>query len=180
MTTENSNGQNPVAELDMHEQMRIRLAKLEELTAQGRDPFETVTYDVTATSAQILSDFDKLEGQDVSLAGRIMSKRGMGKVSFCDLVDRSGKIQLFTKIDALGEAAYEQWQTLDIGDLVGVRGVVFRTQRGEISVKTSEYTLLAIPPPPAGKIPRTERYRHPLSSALSGPDCQSGGQGCFF
>jgi lysyl-tRNA synthetase class 2 len=139
----NLNDQNPGPEPDMHEQMRIRLAKLEELTAQGRDPYETVTFDVTATSREILSDFESLEGKDVSVAGRIMSKRGMGKVSFCDLYDKNGKIQLFTKIDALGEDVYEQWQKLDIGDIVGVQGVVFRTQRGEISVKTSAYTLLA-------------------------------------
>lgn len=143
MTTENSANQNPVTEIDMHEQMRIRLAKLEELTKQGQDPYEIVTFDVTASSTEIIEDFENFEGKEVSLAGRIMSKRGMGKVSFCDLHDKNGKMQLFTKIDALGEARYEQWQKLDIGDIVGIKGIVFRTQRGEISVQTREYSLLS-------------------------------------
>lgn len=144
MTAQNAENINPIPEeLDMHEQMRIRLAKLEELVKQGEDPFINVTYAVNSTSTDILSAFEEFDGQEVSLAGRIMSKRGMGKVSFCDLYDKNGKIQLFTKIDALGEDRYEQWQKLDIGDIVGVRGVVFRTQRGEISVQTREYTLLS-------------------------------------
>lgn len=143
MTTENSANQNPVTEIDMHEQMRIRLAKLEELTKQGQDPYEIVTFDVTASSTEIIADFENFEGKEVSLAGRIMSKRGMGKVSFCDLNDKNGKMQLFTKIDALGEERYEQWQKLDIGDIVGIKGIVFRTQRGEISVQTREYSLLS-------------------------------------
>lgn len=144
MTTDNTNNQNPVVEeLDMHEQMRIRLAKLKELSEQGNDPFLNVTYNVTFSSHDIHTDFENLEGKEVSLAGRIMSKRGMGKVSFCDLYDKNGKIQLFTKIDALGEDKYEQWQKLDIGDIVGIKGIVFRTQRGEISVQTREYTLLS-------------------------------------
>ncbi|HAL74283.1 MAG TPA: lysine--tRNA ligase [Clostridiales bacterium] len=130
------------AELDMSEQMRIRLAKLEELAGRGEDPFEQVTFPVTCHSRDIIENFDQMEGQVVAIAGRLMSKRGMGKVSFCDLMDRRGKIQLFTKIDELGEAAYTEWQKLDIGDLVGVEGIAFRTQRGEISVKTKKYTLL--------------------------------------
>ena len=131
------------AEQDMNEQMRIRLAKLEELAGRGEDPFEQVTFPVTCHSRDITDKFDSMEGQEVAIAGRLMSKRGMGKVSFCDLVDRRGKIQLFTKIDELGEAAYAEWQKLDIGDLVGIEGTAFRTQRGEISVKTRKYTLLA-------------------------------------
>jgi lysyl-tRNA synthetase class 2 len=133
----------PLTEADMNEQMRIRLGKLQEMVAAGQDPFQQVTFPVTSHSQTILEQFESMEGQPVSLAGRLMSKRGMGKVSFCDLHDRRGKIQLFTKIDELGEAAYEDWQRLDIGDLVGVHGIAFRTQRGEISVKTQSYTLLA-------------------------------------
>ncbi len=131
------------SESELNEQMQIRLDKLKDLAGQGKDPFETVTYPVTCHSQDILDHFDEKEGQEVCLAGRLMSKRGMGKVSFCDLADRLGKIQLFTKIDELGEAAYKAWQNLDIGDIIGVKGLVFRTQRGEISVKTQEYTLLA-------------------------------------
>ncbi|MHB1484760.1 MAG: lysine--tRNA ligase [Saccharofermentanales bacterium] len=144
MAAENPVNQSPVSEeIDMNEQMHIRLGKLEDLMAQGQDPYRFVTFDVTAYSAGIVSGFDEMEGTEVSLAGRIMSKRGMGKVSFCDLQDSKGKIQLFTKIDMLGEEKYAQWQKLDIGDIVGVRGSVYRTQRGEISVQTHEYSLLA-------------------------------------
>jgi len=135
---------NPEAnEPDMNEQMRIRLAKLQEMTGRGEDPFETVTFPVTCHSSDILNDFDQFEGKAVAVAGRLMSKRGMGKVSFCDLADRRGKIQVFTKIDELGETAYAEWQKLDIGDLVGIEGIAFRTQRGEISVKSKGYRLLA-------------------------------------
>ncbi len=127
----------------MHEQMAIRTGKLRELAESGRDPFAEVVFDVTCHSRDIIDGFDRLEGTDVAVAGRIMSKRGMGKVSFCDLQDRDGRIQLFTKIDEIGEEPYAAWQRLDIGDLVGIHGVAFRTQRGEISVKTTSYVLLA-------------------------------------
>jgi lysyl-tRNA synthetase class 2 len=127
----------------MHEQMRIRLAKLDEMKKSGNDPFIHVTYEVNRYSTEIIDNFESLEGSEVSIAGRIMSKRGMGKVSFCDLHDAKGKIQLFTKIDALGEENYEKWQKLDTGDIVGIKGVVFRTQKGEISVQTREYSLLS-------------------------------------
>lgn len=128
---------------DMHEQMRIRLGKLNDLAAAGADPFEQVTYDVSCHSRDIIDQFEQMEGQQVSLAGRVMSKRGMGKVSFCDLADRYGRIQLFTKIDELGEESYALWQKLDIGDIVGIAGEAFRTKRGEISVKTKSWKLLA-------------------------------------
>ncbi len=123
--------------------MRIRLNKLRELVAAGRDPFEQVAFPVSCHTADIIEHFTEMEGQPVAVAGRLMSRRGMGKVSFCDLMDRRGKIQLFTKIDELGAEAYAEWQKLDIGDLVGIHGLVFRTQRGEISIKTQRYTLLA-------------------------------------
>ncbi len=133
----------PLSEAEMNEQMRVRLGKLQELAATGQDPFAQVTFPVSCHSQDIIEQFATMEGQAVALAGRLMSKRGMGKVSFCDLHDRRGKIQIFTKIDEIGEAAYAEWQKLDIGDIVGVYGIAFRTQRGEISVKTTRYTLLA-------------------------------------
>jgi lysyl-tRNA synthetase class 2 len=133
----------PLTDQDMNEQMRVRLGKLRELAAAGKDPFEEVTFPVTCHTSDILDNFETMEGQAVTVAGRLMSKRGMGKVSFCDLVDRRGRIQLFTKIDEIGEEAYAEWQKLDIGDLVGIHGIAFRTQRGEISVKTQSYKLLA-------------------------------------
>ncbi|MDD2533874.1 MAG: lysine--tRNA ligase [Eubacteriales bacterium] len=140
---QNPDASTPLTEAEMNEQMRVRLGKLQELAAAGNDPFSQVTFAVSCHSIDITDHFEQMDGQEVSLAGRIMSKRGMGKVSFCDLVDRRGKIQLFTKIDELGEIAYEAWQHLDIGDIVGIHGIAFRTQRGEISVKTKQYTLLA-------------------------------------
>ncbi len=135
--------QNSRQEPDLQEQTRIRLEKLTQLQTSGQDPFNQVQYPVSHYSQDILDRFDELENQEVFVAGRLMSKRGMGKVSFCDLADSRGRIQLFTKIDALGADIYKQWQQLDIGDLVGVRGTVFRTKRGEISIKTVDYTLLA-------------------------------------
>jgi lysyl-tRNA synthetase, class II len=128
---------------DRDEQMLIRLDKLKALADQERNPFSEVKWRVTHHSQEILDHFDDMEGKDVCLAGRLMAKRGMGKVSFSDLSDQQGRIQLFTKIDALGEDDYAEWQKLDIGDLVGVEGTVFRTRRGEISIKTSRYVLLA-------------------------------------
>ncbi len=130
------------SELEQAEQMRIRIAKLKELQACGQDPFEVVRFDVDTYSADIIESFEAMEGREVRIAGRLMSKRGMGKVSFCDLHDKKGRIQLFTKIDAIGPEAYATWQKLDIGDIVGIRGEVFRTMKGEISVRTEEYTLL--------------------------------------
>ncbi|MEI8200911.1 MAG: lysine--tRNA ligase [Eubacteriales bacterium] len=139
-----SNIENPAeSEQDMQEQMRNRLTKLQELTASGHDPFEEVVYDVTCHTTDITENFEEMEEKQVSVAGRILSRRGMGKVSFCDLHDRKGHIQLFTKIDELGPEAYALWQKLDIGDIVGVKGAVFRTHKGEISIRTKEYTLLA-------------------------------------
>jgi len=131
------------SEQDMQEQMRIRIGKLQELAASGHDPFQEVVYDVSCHSTDITQNFEEMEGREVSVAGRLLSRRGMGKVSFCDLHDRSGHIQLFTKIDELGPEAYALWQKLDIGDIVGIRGEVFRTHKGEISIRTKEYTLLA-------------------------------------
>jgi len=128
---------------EIQEQTLNRINKLNELKAEGKDPYESLTYDVTAHSTDITGNFDNYDGKTVRVAGRLLSKRGMGKVSFCDLYDRRGKIQIFTKIDALPEEDYKAWQNLDIGDIVGVEGTVFRTKRGEISIQTSSYVLLS-------------------------------------
>ena len=133
----------PAAELPLVDQVRVRHEKLQALQQEGRDPFEITKYDVTHHAQQVHDSFDALEGSEVSLAGRIMSKRGMGKAIFADLQDRSGRIQLYIKIDEMGEAAFAECRKLDVGDIVGVKGLVFRTQRGEDSVKTTEITLLS-------------------------------------
>ncbi len=128
---------------DLSEILKVRRDKLAELKEKGSDPFLNVSFDVTDHSKFIIDEFEKKEGTLVSLAGRIMSRRGMGKASFCDLQDQFGKIQLFVKINEVGEEAYEEFKKYDIGDIVGVRGEVFKTHAGEISIKVGKITLLA-------------------------------------
>ena len=123
--------------------LQIRRDKLKELQEGGSDPFQITRYAVDNDSANIKENFDALEGSRVSLAGRLMSKRGMGKVSFCDLQDKSGRIQLYARKDEMDEAEYNRFKKYDIGDIVGVKGVVFRTQRGEMSVRVETVTLLS-------------------------------------
>ena len=133
----------PLSEEEIQEQTRFRIEKLKALQAEGKDPYEELTYDVTNHSTEITGDYEAFAGKTVRVAGRLMSKRGMGKVSFCDLYDRRGKIQIFTKIDNLPEEEYQAWQNLDIGDLVGVEGEVYMTEKGEVSILTKAYKLLA-------------------------------------
>ena len=133
----------PQSELPLVDQVRVRHEKLQELQQAGQDPFQLTRYDVTHHAETIKADFDALQNQSVSVAGRLMSKRGMGKAIFADLQDRSGRIQLYLKVDELGAEAFAQCRKLDVGDIVGVKGVVFRTQKGEISVRATEVTLLS-------------------------------------
>lgn len=128
---------------DINSLIKVRMDKLEGLCNDGEDPFSEVKYERNATSKQIIENLPSFEGKYVSLCGRLMSKRGMGKVSFCDLRDNDGKIQLYTQIDEIGEERYAKYQKLDIGDIVGVKGEAFITKRGEISIRVKEYTLLA-------------------------------------
>ena len=123
--------------------LQIRRDKLKQLQESGNDPFQITKYQVDSDSANIKANFDALEGQAVSVAGRLMSKRGMGKVSFCDLQDKSGRIQLYARRDEMDEEEYNRFKKYDIGDIVGVKGVVFRTQRGEMSVRVERVTLLS-------------------------------------
>ncbi len=127
----------------LSELLQIRRDKLTELQNAGADPFAITKYDRTHRSAKIVENFDAFEGQNVKVAGRLMSKRGMGKVLFCDLSDRDGKIQLFIKSDMLGEDEYATVKKYDIGDIVGAEGEVFKTKTGEVSVKVKEITLLS-------------------------------------
>ena len=122
---------------------KVRRDKLKELQESGNDPFQITKYEVNNDSANIKANFDALEGSQVSIAGRLMSKRGMGKVSFCDLQDKSGRIQLYARQDEMDEAVYKAFKKYDIGDIVGVEGEVFRTQRGEMSVRVETVTLLS-------------------------------------
>ena len=130
-------------ELSLSEQTRIRREKLATLQAEGENPFAVTRFDWDATSQQIKDNFDAMEGKAVKVAGRLMSKRGMGKVSFCDLQDRDGRIQLYARQDEMDEAVYKKFKKYDIGDIVGVEGEVFRTQRGEMSVRAKNVILLS-------------------------------------
>ncbi|MBR2806392.1 MAG: lysine--tRNA ligase, partial [Oscillospiraceae bacterium] len=128
---------------DLSEQERIRREKLAELQAEGRDPFVIVKYDQTHHSKDITENYDELEGKDVSIAGRIMFKRVMGKASFCNIQDKLGRIQCYVSRDDLGDDEYKGFKKLDIGDIVGIKGFVFKTKTGEITVHAKELTLLA-------------------------------------
>ncbi len=133
----------PQEEMSLLDQVQVRHDKLAALRAEGRDPFVETKFDFTSDSQTIKDNFASMEGQEVSIAGRIMTKRGMGKVSFCDLQDNAGRIQLFVKIDELGEAEFERFKKNDIGDIVGVTGEVFQTKTGEISVRVKTAKLLS-------------------------------------
>ena len=129
-------------EMNLNEILKIRREKLEQLKEMGRNPFEILKYDQTHHSKDIKGNFEEMEGKDVSIAGRIMSFRDMGKASFCDIQDRYGKIQVYIKQDELGEEEYKIFKSYDIGDIVGIKGFVFRTKRGEISVHAKQVILL--------------------------------------
>jgi len=128
--------------LDTNEQVEIRKEKLETLKAAGKDPFVTTKFDVTHHSVDIRNDFDNLENKQVAIAGRMMFKRIMGKASFCNLSDRYGSIQCYVARDSIGEEAYADFKKYDVGDVIGVKGYVFKTKTGEISVHAEEVTLL--------------------------------------
>ena len=133
----------PQAELPVSEQAQIRREKLAALQAEGRDPFRQTKFDFNADSAAIKADYEGFEGKTVRVAGRLMSKRGQGKVMFCDLQDCAGRIQLFVKIDEMGEEEYNRFKKNDIGDIVGVEGEVFKTKTEEISIRTRSIILLS-------------------------------------
>ena len=140
---EKKNNAAPQGEENLSQLLQIRRDKLKQLQESGNDPFQITKYEVDNDSANIKENFDALEGQKVSLAGRLMSKRGMGKVSFCDLQDKSGRIQLYARKDEMDEEEYNRFKKYDIGDIVGVKGEVFRTKMGELSVRCTEVVLLA-------------------------------------
>lgn len=146
--SENQN--NPAVELTAEEEqqkrseiLQIRRDKLSALQNEGKDPFQITTYARTAYAAQIVEKFDEMEGKTVSIAGRIMSKRGMGKASFIDLRDSSGRVQSYVRQDHVGPEVYADFKKWDIGDIIGIEGEVFRTQKGEISVKADKAVLLS-------------------------------------
>lgn len=159
----------------LSELLQIRRDKLSELQAAGQDPFIQTKYERTHHSVNIVENFDAFEGQNVRVAGRLMSKRGMGKVLFCDLADRDGKIQLFIKRDMLGEEAYAMVKKYDIGDIVGAEGEVFKTKTGEVSVKVKDIVLLSksllpLPEKFHGLTDQDLRYRQRYVDLIINPD----------
>ena len=162
-------------ELSMVDQVRIRREKLAQLQQEGQNPFAQTKFEFTSNSAEIKKNFEQMEGKEVSVSGRLMTKRGMGKVMFCDLQDAAGRIQIYLKIDEMDEAMFEHCRKLDIGDIVGVHGDVFRTQRGEISVRAHEVVLLAkallpLPDKFHGLTNLETRYRQRYVDLIVNPD----------
>ncbi len=160
---------------DMGELLRIRRDKLKALQDEGRDPFTITRFDVTHHTQDIKDNFDALEGKPVSVAGRLMSKRGMGKVSFCDLQDKTGRIQLYARKDEMDADNYDRFKKYDIGDIVGVNGEVFRTQRGEMSVRAHDITLLSkslrpLPEKFHGLTDKEIRYRQRYVDLIMNPE----------
>ena len=141
MNEENNNVEQDV-ELDVNKLMQVRLEKLEELQKEGKNPYEITKYDRTETSGQIKNNYEEFEGKDVSVAGRIMAKRIMGKASFCTIQDGEGRIQSYVSINDLGEESYKAFKTYDIGDIIGIKGFVFKTRTEEISIHAKEVVLL--------------------------------------
>ena len=160
---------------DISEILRVRREKLSALQSEGRDPFQETKFTVSHHTQEIKDQFDALEGTEVTIAGRLMSKRGMGKVSFCDLQDKSGRIQLYARKDEMDEEEYNRFKKFDIGDIVGVRGEVFRTQRGEMSVRGRAITLLSksllpLPEKFHGLTDKETRYRQRYVDLIVNPE----------
>ena len=137
--TQGKNGQ----EQDVNQLLKVRREKLKELQDSGKNPFLITKYDVTHHSLEIKDHFEELDGKDVAIAGRMMSKRVMGKASFCHVQDLKGSIQSYVARDEIGEEAYKDFKKLDVGDIIGIRGFVFKTKTGEISIHAKEITLLS-------------------------------------
>ena len=137
--SDNNQGQ----ELDLNQLMLVRREKLDKLREEGKDPFKITKFNRTHTSKEIKHNYDNLEGKDVTVAGRIMAKRIMGKASFCHIQDSEGKIQSYVSINELGEESYKAFKEDDIGDIIGITGFVFKTKTGEISIHAKEVTLLS-------------------------------------
>lgn len=138
---EMNNTQEP--EVDMNQLLKVRREKLQELQEAGKNPFDITKFNRTHTSKDVIDNYDELEGKDVTIAGRMMAKRIMGKASFCHIQDMQGKLQSYVSTNDLGEESYKAFKTYDIGDIIGITGFVFKTRTGEISVHAKEVTLLS-------------------------------------
>ncbi len=167
--------QKNVQEPDLNQLRKVRREKLTELQNNGKDPFVITKYDVTNHSTEIKDHFDEMEGKVVSIAGRMMSKRVMGKASFCNVQDLQGNIQSYVARDNVGEEVYKDFKKMDIGDIIGIKGEVFRTKMGEISIHATEVTLLSkslqILPEKFHGLTNTDiRYRQRYVDLIMNPD----------
>ncbi|MGI6403538.1 MAG: lysine--tRNA ligase [Oscillospiraceae bacterium] len=172
------NQPNEAAQPELSELLQIRREKLADLKARGKDPYLHTKFERTSCTKEILEKFEEMEGSTVSIAGRIMSKRDMGKASFLDVADQSGRIQIYARIDEMGEESYEEMKKWDIGDIAGVKGEVFRTRRGEISVKCTEMILLSksltpLPEKFHGLKDTDLRYRQRYVDLIVNPDVRN-------
>lgn len=162
-------------ERNLNEILMVRREKLEKLRQEGMDPFEITRYDVSHRAREIIDNFDTMEGQTVSIAGRIITKRVMGKASFAHILDSSGQIQIFVRVNEVGDEQYQRFKSFDIGDIIGLTGIVFRTRMGEISVKVQDMLLLAkslypLPEKWHGLKDPDLRYRHRYTDLIVNPD----------
>ncbi|MDE7186432.1 MAG: lysine--tRNA ligase, partial [Lachnospiraceae bacterium] len=160
---------------DTNQLLQVRRDKLAALQENGKDPFQITKYDVTHHSQEIKDHFDALEGKNVSIAGRIMSKRIMGKASFCNLQDLQGNIQVYVARDSIGEEAYADFKKYDVGDIAGIEGEVFRTKTGEMSVHAAKVTLLSkslqiLPEKYHGLVNTDVRYRQRYTDLIMNED----------
>ena len=162
-------------EKELNELLKVRREKLANLQEAGKDPFQIVKFDVTNHSKEIKDNFEDFEGKEVTVAGRLVSKRVMGKASFCDVLDRDGRIQSYVSKTEIGEESYADFKKFDIGDIVGIKGVVFKTQKEEISIKAHEVTLLSkslqtLPEKFHGLKDQDLRYRQRYVDLIVNPD----------
>ena len=167
--------QKNVQEQDINRLRKVRREKFADFQTNGKDPFQITKYDADAHSQEIKDNFETMEGKKVSIAGRIMSKRVMGKASFCNVQDLQGNIQSYVARDCVGEEAYKDFKKMDIGDIVGIKGEIFRTKMGEISIHAEEVTLLAkslqILPEKFHGLTNTDlRYRQRYVDLIMNPD----------
>ena len=165
----------PDNEKELNELLKVKREKLSAFVEAGKDPFKIVKYPVTNHSKEIKDKFEKFEGKEVSVAGRLISKRVMGKASFCDVLDRDGKIQSYVSKNEIGEDIYADFKKFDIGDIVGIKGTVFKTQKEEISIKAHEVTLLSkslqtLPEKFHGLKDQDLRYRQRYVDLIVNPD----------
>ncbi|MGN1348778.1 MAG: lysine--tRNA ligase, partial [Acutalibacteraceae bacterium] len=175
MADENKAVSNAAPAQDLNMLRKVRREKLSALQAEGKDPFTITKYDRTHHSSDVRENFDELEGKSVSLAGRMMSKRVMGKASFCNLQDLKGNIQSYVARDSVGEEAYAAFKKFDIGDIIGIKGEVFKTKTGEISIHASEITLLSkslqiLPEKYHGLTNTDTRYRQRYTDLIMNPE----------